>query len=198
MQARQHERHCLSDCFIDDHLVEMFPLCDFSWATSSNWLLPQLSRDPVIDHIGLRSHYLGNWKVQICCKSEVKRKQNALIFTFTHIRLLTYYLLTSYFSFWLLLNILWNSTLFYANRSKCYQCPAHWACDTCNQATLPSFDQICALTSVWSACHPAASLCYWTLTNELYSRCWVLNIAFVIDSITISSLSLGDSSPGDN
>jgi len=41
------------------------------------------------------------------------------IHPFTVTRLLAYYLLTYYFSFWLLLNILWNGIPLYANSPKC-------------------------------------------------------------------------------
>jgi len=70
-------------------------------------------------------------------KSERQCKQNALIFTCTNFNescWLIYWFLADYFSLWFLLNILLNNTLFYVNRSKCWQRPCTLGmrhCTTC-------------------------------------------------------------------
>jgi len=113
-------------------------------------------------------------------------------------RLLTYYLLTYYFSFWFLLNISWNSIQYHASIPKCYHqpytpCMPHCMTsrpgntsstgpDLWSSSTTSSPDLILVYCKTWGIIQQR--VCRLTLTKWI-SGCWLLKVALTTALLTM-------------
>jgi len=86
-------------------------------------------------------HYLGKLDIKICCKLGKNANKMHLLLRVSilmHLAYLLTYLLSYNFSFWFLLNNLWNSRPFYVNMPNWPCTPSTWHC-TASRARNSSF-----------------------------------------------------------